>query len=206
MISAADGEIYLKLGPTGGKDGFLEAWDDGFGDDVKQICICHGEYIVSIQTTYKRDGITIVSNRHGGTEGNFDVIYFNEPLTWVSGHYQSWYMEPDAWRLAEYCPNNDTMVIRSLKLGTDRATYGPFGKEHGEPFHYNSSTGICGFHGYCHNGDSGMLNAMGVYVRAMAAHSINNNPIPAMATPTRAITSPPLQDMAESNETSTTES
>ncbi|EHA8591882.1 putative jacalin-related lectin 3 [Cocos nucifera] len=49
-----------------------------------------------------------------------------------------------------------------------------------------------------------MLHAIGVYVRSMAVRSINNDPIPIIATPTRAITSPPLQDMAESNETSTT--
>ncbi|XP_010927311.1 inactive protein RESTRICTED TEV MOVEMENT 1 [Elaeis guineensis] len=205
MISAADGEIYLKLGPKGGKDGFLEAWDDGFGGDVKQICICHGEYIDSIQTTYERDGITVVSNRHGGTEGNFDVISFNEPLTWVSGYYGRWCLDPeDAWRLDEDDPGNYITIIRSLKFGTGRATYGPFGKEKGERFRYNSSTGICGFHGYCSNGESGMLRAMGVYVRAMAVRPINNDPIPTMATPTQAIISPPLQDMAESNETSTT--
>ena len=62
------------MGPKGGKNCYHEAWDDGFGGDVKQICICHREYIDSIQTTYKRDGITVVSNRHGGTDGNFDVV------------------------------------------------------------------------------------------------------------------------------------
>ncbi|KAG1363269.1 jacalin-related lectin 3 [Cocos nucifera] len=195
MISGADGEIYLKLGPKGGKNCYHEAWDDGFGGDVKQICICHREYIDSIQTTYKRDGITVVSNRHGGTEGNFDVISFNEPLTWVSGHYGRWCLDPeDAWRLdVEDDPGSYTTIIRSLKFGTGRATYGPFGKEHGEPFRYNSSTGICGFHGYCSNGESGMLHAIGVYVKAMAVRPIHDDPIPTIATPTRAITSsPPL--------------
>lgn len=202
MMSATDGKIYMKLGPKGIRGTYDHAWDDGCGGDVKHICICHHEVIHSIQTTYQRQGIAYISERHGGAEGNFDVISFNEPLTWVSGHYGSWCIDPDLFYIdEEEDPGSYMKVIRSLKFGTDRAIYGPFGKEVGEPFHYKSSTDISGFHGHCSSSERyRYLTTLGVYVGGIAVCPISDDPIQTMAKTELAVVSSSLQDEAKSSE------
>ncbi|KAJ0965014.1 hypothetical protein J5N97_026152 [Dioscorea zingiberensis] len=164
-----DGEMYIKVKSKGNTKDFGKEWDDGGGGQVKQICIWYGDLVCGIQVSYERNGTTFLSERHGGTEGDFEQIQFHEPITWVSGHYGSWCLEPDIYADEEEAPYNYTQVIRSLKFGTDQATYGPFGYETGTPFRFKMNTGCAGFHGHSSsNEDYGYLKAIGVYVRSLA--------------------------------------
>ncbi|XP_020107960.1 agglutinin-like [Ananas comosus] len=171
-LSCRDGGIYFRLDGKGSNDDGNQ-WDDGAGGEVREICICHGPIVYSIQTTYERQGTLLCSRRHGGTDGNFDFISLSSPLTWVSGHYSSWCWDPDLlFPDEEEEPYNFCKVIRSLKFGTaDGATYGPYGREIGEPFDFRCSTGIAGFHG---RDDSFHLNAIGVYVKSAAKGVIDD--------------------------------
>ncbi|XP_072977092.1 agglutinin-like [Typha angustifolia] len=165
VVTGRDGRLYYKLDSRGSAtDG--EEWDDGPGGCVTEICICHGNgRIHSIQTTYKRQGTTLVSRLHGGKGDTFDIITLTEPLTWISGYYTACCLDPE---VIPEAMDDPCELIASLRFGTDQATYGPFGSDIGEPFSFKCSRGISGFHGRSFDDDGGFLLAIGVYSMSVA--------------------------------------
>ena len=68
-----DGCLYYKSDPAGYLKG--ERWDDHAGGEVKHIAIRYGSDVVhSIQTTYDRGGTAVMSRRHGGKHGDFELV------------------------------------------------------------------------------------------------------------------------------------
>lgn len=157
------------------------SWDDGAGGRVTYIGICYGDCIYSIQTTYLRQGTQLMSRKHGGNQGNLFRVKLREPLTWVSGHYGTVCLDPEEFHVdEEECPWNFMKVITSLKFGTGQTTYGPFGKEAGTPFSFDSGTEITGFHGNSSNNQYGYLHRIGVYARCPATCFLDDPPVSAV--------------------------
>ncbi|KAH7674028.1 Mannose-binding lectins domain-containing protein [Dioscorea alata] len=180
-----DGEIYIIAKCKGNvqRPYYGKEWSDGAGGQVKQICIWHGDLIYGIQASYERNGKFCLSRRHGGTEGDFEQIVLDEPITCVSGYYGPWCLEPDIFESEEEAPYNYTTVIRSLKFKTGRATYGPFGHEMGLPFSFKIGTGCAGFHGRSSSDDDhGFLEAIGVCVKSFASKPNSDGCSPSVST------------------------
>jgi hypothetical protein len=59
------GNSHVSVGPMGGQS---EArWDGGVYSTVRQVVICHGAAIDSIQFKYNERGSSVWSEKHGGT-------------------------------------------------------------------------------------------------------------------------------------------
>ncbi|KAF8022663.1 hypothetical protein BT93_F0241 [Corymbia citriodora subsp. variegata] len=127
-------------GPHGGQGGV--SYDDGTYTGVRQISVLVKSVIVSITIDYDQDGCLVRSLEHGGhLDGEIYTVKLDYPyeyLTSISGHIRD-----------EQTP----IVIQSLKFRTNRKTYGPFGTEKGQSFHFPQIDGwkIVGFHGKCGN-------------------------------------------------------
>eukprot|EP00252_Welwitschia_mirabilis_P024983 TRINITY_DN7643_c0_g1_i3.p1 TRINITY_DN7643_c0_g1~~TRINITY_DN7643_c0_g1_i3.p1 ORF type:complete len:531 (-),score=50.03 TRINITY_DN7643_c0_g1_i3:307-1899(-) len=141
----------VSLGPWGGNSGSV--FDDGIYTGVRQIVLCRGAGISSIQIQYDRNGQSIWGNRHGGTTSSFKThkIVFNYPfelLTAITGYFGTvLMMGPTA--------------VKSLTFHTTSAKYGPYGEEQGTPFTSKAAEGmIVGFHGR----KGWYLDAIGVHV------------------------------------------
>jgi len=173
-----EGVMHEKYTAAGDEYYRKDKWDDGAGGRVTYIGICYGDTIYSIQTTYLRKGTQLMSRKHGGNRGNLFSVNLREPLTWVSGHYGTVCLDPELFYVdEEECPDNFEKIITSLKFGTEQNTYGPFGKERGTPFSFNSGTEITGFHGYSSNDRYGYLHAIGVYARCLATGFLDDPPV-----------------------------
>jgi hypothetical protein len=59
------GNSHVSVGPWGGQSG--ARWDDGVYNTVRQVVICHGATIDSIQFEYDKRGSSVWSEKHGGT-------------------------------------------------------------------------------------------------------------------------------------------
>ncbi|KAH9693138.1 Jacalin-related lectin 3 [Citrus sinensis] len=131
-----------------------QLWDDGIFSGVKKIFLFKGEAIYSIQIEYDRNGLSVVSARHGGgVEGSSHTIIFQYPLevlTSFCGYYES------------LTGDEGANVIKSLTFFTNKGKYGPVGAESGTFFTSTKIEGkIVGFHG-----KSGCyLNAIGVHMQ-----------------------------------------
>ncbi|XP_018732322.1 jacalin-related lectin 4 isoform X2 [Eucalyptus grandis] len=127
-----------SVGPYGGQGGV--SYDDGTYTGVRQISVLVKSVIESITIDYDQDGCLMRSLKHGGhLDGETYTVkldYPNEYLTSISGHIRD---------------DQTPIVIQSLKFHTNRKTYGPFGSEQGESFHFPQVDGakIVGFHGKC---------------------------------------------------------
>ena len=62
-------KTHVSVGPWGGQDG--ARWDDGiYNTAVRQVVICHGAAIDSIQIEYENIyGSSVWSDKHGGPGG-----------------------------------------------------------------------------------------------------------------------------------------
>ncbi|KAA8544866.1 hypothetical protein F0562_019739 [Nyssa sinensis] len=143
---------YLKpisVGPFGGHGG--QEWDDGIYTTIRQLIITSGLLVDSIQIEYDENGSSKWSEKHGKSEGaTKSVVKLDDPgefLVSISGHYGK---------------VSELLVIRSLKIESNKRTYGPFGVEEGEYFKFPStSSKIRGFHGR-----SGLwLDSIGAYFK-----------------------------------------
>lgn len=143
---------WFSSGPWGGNGGKL--WDDGIFSGVKKIFLFKGEAIYSIQIEYDRNGLSVVSARHGGgVEGSSHTIIFQYPLEVLigfCGYYES------------LTGDEGANVIKSLTFFTNKGKYGPVGVESGKFFASTKTEGkIVGFFG-----KSGCyLNAIGVHMQ-----------------------------------------
>nr|TKS03329.1 jacalin-related lectin 3-like isoform X2 [Populus alba] len=147
------GNSHVSVGPWGGQSG--ARWDDGVYDTVRQVVICHGATIDSIQFEYDKRGSSVWSEKHGGTgcfkTAKVKLDYPHEFLTSIHGYYGSL----NGW---------GPVFVRSLTFQSNKKTYGPFGVEHGTYFSFPMSGGkIVGFHGM-----SGLyLDAIGIYLKPL---------------------------------------
>lgn len=57
----------MSVGPWGGPDG--ARWDDGVYSGVRQLVVSHGAGIDSIRIEYDDRGISVWSDKHGGSGG-----------------------------------------------------------------------------------------------------------------------------------------
>lgn len=57
----------MSVGPWGGADGFR--WDDGVYSGIRQLVVAHGAGIDSIHIEYDDRGISVWSDKHGGSGG-----------------------------------------------------------------------------------------------------------------------------------------
>ncbi|KAK8968868.1 hypothetical protein KSP40_PGU002630 [Platanthera guangdongensis] len=134
---------------------------------MKQILLWHDTHFISgIQTICERNGVKQISKKHG--------IDLRRPLTWVSGHYGSYCMDPELFLDEEEAPWDYCKVITSLKFGNEEETYGPFGLQNGTSFVFRTGSEITGFHGSS-GGDAiefGYISKIGVYFRTEAVSAV----------------------------------
>ncbi|KAF8013789.1 hypothetical protein BT93_I1594 [Corymbia citriodora subsp. variegata] len=138
---------FSKVGPYGGQGG--NAFDDGRHTGVRQIGLYGQSVIESITIDYDQSGSLVRSFPHGGHgHHNERLVRLDHPseyLISVSGH------------IDEYDGHD---VVRSLKIHSNKKTYGPFGCERGRPFDLSHpDRQIIGFHGKC----SSHLCSIGAY-------------------------------------------
>ncbi|KAH0459774.1 hypothetical protein IEQ34_012588 [Dendrobium chrysotoxum] len=165
-----DGKIYVKVEPRGETNPNDKRWDDGLVGRIKQILVWYDEdFISAFQTIYECTGKSLISKRHGESRGNFEMINPKKPLTWLSGYYGTFRVDPELFQTDEETePWNFYKRISSLKFGNEEETYGPFGCVKGTPFLFRGTTEIVGFHGFINDGSSGYISALGVYFKTEA--------------------------------------
>ncbi|KDP38566.1 hypothetical protein JCGZ_04491 [Jatropha curcas] len=153
---------YISVGPWGGQNGVR--WDDGVFNSVRQVVICHGAAIESVQFEYiDKKGISVWSDKHGGTGGirtnKVKLDFPDEYLVTIIGHYGS---------VVDYGP----ILVRSLVFESNRRKYGPFGIQMGTDFSFPLTGGkVIGFHGRC----SWYLDSIGVYLKPLLQRNPSNN-------------------------------
>ncbi|CAL9195121.1 unnamed protein product, partial [Musa hybrid cultivar] len=167
-------EIVVKVGPRGDVVSRSVEWDESSYGNVKQILVTYGNAINSIQIIYDINGTVALAHRHGGDGDYFDCISFEpwEYLTSIGGHYGP-------------VEQRGAVVMRSLKFGTNRTNYGPFGREEGTPFCFNFHSGLDfgGFHG---RSTGSHLSALGIYVKSISLkHHFKPDPPRRLAAPPR---------------------
>lgn len=149
------------IGPWGGEGG--QPWDDGVHTGVRKIHLTRsGEAICSIQIEYDRNGQPVWAAQHGaGNEACTHLIKFNYPhevLTCISGYYDALFGD------------RRKMVVRALSFQTNRARYGPYGKEIGTHFSSAKTEGkVIGFHGQ----SAQFLDAIGVHMQCFLADEVS---------------------------------
>ncbi|KAI0513368.1 hypothetical protein KFK09_009385 [Dendrobium nobile] len=166
-----DGKICIKVEPRGQTNSNDKLWDDGLVGRIKQILVWYDEdFFSGFQTIYEcTTGKSLISKRHGGNHGNFEMINPRKPLTWLSGYYETVRVDPELFQTDEETePWNFYKRITSLKFGNEEETYGPFGSVKGTPFLFRGSTEIVGFHGCSYDDSYGHISAMGVYFKTEA--------------------------------------
>ncbi|MFS7911627.1 putative jacalin-like lectin domain-containing protein [Helianthus anomalus] len=145
------------VGPWGAGGG--KAWDDGVFSTIKQVHVHVGalNVIYALQFEYqKRDGKSILSQIHGGTDGleikTVNLDNHDEFITGISGFYGP---------VKGY---NGLEAIASISFHTNKMIHGPFGEERGAAYVYFCSTPspgkVVGFHGR----NNGFLGAIGVHM------------------------------------------
>ncbi|KAL3723950.1 hypothetical protein ACJRO7_036029 [Eucalyptus globulus] len=138
---------FESAGPYGGQGG--DAFDDGTHNGVRQIRLYGQSIIESITIDYDHDGCFVRSSQHGGHAHDDETLVIldhpREYLISVSGHIDD---------------DGGHDVVRSLKIHSNKKTYGPFGSERGRPFDLShSGRQIIGFHGKC----SSHLHSIGAH-------------------------------------------
>ncbi|XP_039158531.1 PYK10-binding protein 1-like [Eucalyptus grandis] len=138
---------FGSVGPYGGQGG--DAFDDGTHNGVRQIRLYGQSIIESITIDYDHDGCFVRSSQHGGHAHDDETLVIldhpSEHLISVSGHIDD---------------DGGHDVVRSLKIHSNKKTYGPFGSERGRPFDLShSDRQIIGFHGKC----SSHLHSIGAH-------------------------------------------
>lgn len=178
MAFEVDGRIYIKLEERGELNSHDKRFDDGAGGHMKQILLWHDPCFISgIQTICERGGVNQISKKHGGTQGNFEMINLRRPLTWVSGHYGSYCIDPEIFVDEEEAPWNYYKVVTSLKFGNEEETYGPFGLQRGTSFVFRAGSEITGFHGTSSDASTagfGYISSIGLYFRTEAVSAVGD--------------------------------
>ncbi|GMN38928.1 hypothetical protein TIFTF001_008160 [Ficus carica] len=129
----------IVVGAWGGKGG--NAWDDGSYTGVRQIDLTYRDTIGSFSVVYDLNGQPFPGTKHPATHSftpaKIELQFPEEYLVSVSG-----YTSTLSWLATK------TPVVRSLTFTTNKRTFGPFGTEHGTPFHFPIENGlIVGFKG-----------------------------------------------------------
>ncbi|XP_011048835.1 PREDICTED: jacalin-related lectin 3-like isoform X1 [Populus euphratica] len=155
------GNKHVSVGPWGGQSG--ARWDDGVYDTVRQVVICHGATIDSIQFEYDNRGSSVWSEKHGGTgcfkTAKVKLNYPDEYLVSISGHCS---------RVVEYGP----VLVRSLMFESNKKMYGPFGIQYGPYFSIPVTGGkIVGFYGR----SSWYLDSIGAYLMPLLQRNPSDN-------------------------------
>ncbi|CAK7346306.1 unnamed protein product [Dovyalis caffra] len=164
------GNSYISVGPWGGQSG--ARWDDGVYNTVRQVVICHGAAIDSIQFEYDKRGSSVWSEKHGGTgclkTSKVKLDCPDEYLVSISGHCGC---------VVDYGP----VLIRSLMFESNKKKYGPFGIQYGTYFSIPMTGGkIVGFHGR----SSWYLDSIGAYLMPLLRRNPSNNFVPPQNYPT----------------------
>ncbi|XP_060178873.1 inactive protein RESTRICTED TEV MOVEMENT 1-like [Lycium barbarum] len=110
-----------KVGPAGGYGGTI--WDDKGRDKVAGIVVIYNKLrVFALQFLFYENGNLVRSDKHGTQRrGNiFSVVfdYSSEFLTSISGYFKT---------LTEYTDNADYTFLGSIRFGTNKGSYGPFG-------------------------------------------------------------------------------
>ncbi|XP_039158564.1 mannose/glucose-specific lectin-like [Eucalyptus grandis] len=143
----SDLHLLKSIGPFGGQGG--NPWHNRDSTGVRKIIVKCGSAIDSITVEYDENSSVVQGPKHGGDGGHltFEIKldYPREYLTSFSGHFGSFF---------------GYTIVRSLTFLSNERTYGPFGEEVGEHFHFPSiGKKIVGFHGR-----SGVfLDSLGAY-------------------------------------------
>ncbi|KAM3288872.1 hypothetical protein P3S67_022302 [Capsicum chacoense] len=150
MTFGDHGERTISVGQWGSEKGWH--WDDGVYTSIRQLEIAHGKGVHSLKVEYDKNGISVFSEKHGGSGGaktdKIRLDYPDEFLTSLHGYYGSLYERGEVF-------------VRSLTFESNKRTYGPYGVQQGTYFTLPISKGkIVGFHG-----KSGWyLDAIGAYI------------------------------------------
>ncbi|OIT22723.1 PREDICTED: inactive protein RESTRICTED TEV MOVEMENT 1-like [Nicotiana attenuata] len=141
----------VKVGPAGKQDG-------------SQIFVSHyDDNVVGLQFLFFENGKLVLSKRHGVDNlcenfNSVDLDYPSEFLTSISASIQ--------------LTRNGDSFLSSISFGTNKGSYGPFGKASaaGNIYHFNynyqigNGRSIAGFHGSkCRYG----IESIGVYLKTI---------------------------------------
>lgn len=143
---------FKSVQPYGGKGG--NDFYDGRHTGVRQIRLYGQAVIESISIDYDQNGCLVRSSWHGGHVHDTERVQENK----VRLDHPSEYLISISGYIGNYEGQD---VVRSLKIHSNKNTYGPFGSEIGRSFHLSRSDDkqIIGFHGKC----SSYLNSIGAH-------------------------------------------
>ncbi|OIT02014.1 inactive protein restricted tev movement 1, partial [Nicotiana attenuata] len=160
----------IKVGPAGKRGGYI--WDEKGRDQIAGIFISYHEGIVfSLQFVFYENGDLIMSEKYGRRSYNqredycaVVLDYPSEFLTSISGSFEQM--------------NKKRTVLSSIKFGTNKGSYGPFGTPSTENMDktdfFNFQIGnyrlFGGFYG-SQNEDS--IDSIGFYVKGIPSSIIN---------------------------------
>ncbi|RWR73845.1 jacalin-related lectin 3 isoform X1 [Cinnamomum micranthum f. kanehirae] len=170
MSNVTNGKKPISVGPLGGDGG--SQFDDGVYTGIRQLVVVHGAAIDSIQIKYYKKGSSVWSDKHGGGGGGgsagtriekIRLDYPDEVLTSLSGYFGS-------------IANGSPIIVQSLAFESNRAKYGPYGRQQGTHFSL-PMTGckIVGFHGRC----GCYLDSIGVHLKPLQKPYLSNSLLPA---------------------------
>ncbi|XP_056160717.1 jacalin-related lectin 4-like [Syzygium oleosum] len=144
---------FQSVGPYGGQGG--DAFDDLTHTGVRQISL-YGRSVINFMTVdYDQNGC-LVSFQHG------EDHYYHDRAKLVRLDHPSEYLISISGHIDDYEGHD---VVRSLKIQSNKKTYGPFGSETGRPFDLSHFGGqIIGFHGNC----SSHLDSIGAHFGAIS--------------------------------------
>ncbi|KAG6466294.1 hypothetical protein ZIOFF_075904 [Zingiber officinale] len=146
-LNAKKQSVVCSIGPCGGTGGGVKDMVPDSKTSILKVAVRHGEVIDGIRILYKTEGFQGWTDWWGGDGGQSYELNLEEDeyFTSIRGHYG--YMR-------RY------LVVKSLTFVSNKATYGPYGKEDGTPFTLHAQGGkIVGFFARCGQ----YLDAIGVY-------------------------------------------
>ncbi|OIT21534.1 PREDICTED: inactive protein RESTRICTED TEV MOVEMENT 1-like [Nicotiana attenuata] len=151
----------IKVGPVGGKNGTV--WDEKGRGEIAKIFLSTGpDFVLSLQFLYVENGQFVLSDRYGAhhnyTFATVVLDYPSEFITWISGTYY-------------------TNGLRSITFGTNKSSYGPYGRNTVNPlapyfsfsFQIGDDRSFDGFHG---TKTDAFIESIGVYMKTITSSMI----------------------------------
>ncbi|XP_009763019.1 inactive protein RESTRICTED TEV MOVEMENT 1-like [Nicotiana tabacum] len=152
----------IKVGPVGGYDIGGTIWDEKGRDQVGGILVSYSkDGVDSLQFLFYENGNLVQSNKHGiHHRENFCAVFFDYPLEFLTS------ISGSSEKVSQYMSST---ILTSIVFGTNKGSYGPFGKFSNDVdndidfnFHIGNHRLFGGFHGSqnCHG-----IESIGVYVK-----------------------------------------
>ncbi|XP_009604183.2 inactive protein RESTRICTED TEV MOVEMENT 1-like [Nicotiana tomentosiformis] len=151
----------IKVGPVGGygECKMSTVWDEKGRDQVAGFLVTYRKNsIYSLQFLYYENGSLVLSNRHGCADDklkSYSAVVFDYPSEYLTSVKCS-------------VKNGPLMFMTSIRFGTNKGFYGPFGtpSTDGADINFNLEIGNhCLFGGFHGSENSHGVGSIGVYVK-----------------------------------------